>query len=120
MIVEVYTDYEGLMPYTGDGVASPGRGIQSSYGHLGRPVDGIRPGVFVRRGQPLAHIGSHNHIHIDAQLGDWETGGYIDLYRDTFHSQLVFLYHEIESAKISQGSPGYWTVDNQPYFSNTE
>ena len=121
MIVEAYTDYEGLAPWTGDDrIHWPGRGIQSSYQHLDRAVDGIEPGVFVRRGQPLAYINSHNHLHIDVQLGNWDTGGYLDVYRDTFHSELEFLYHENGPSKISQGSPGYWTVDNQPYFFNAD
>ena len=119
MIVEVYTEYEDLVPWTyDDRIHWSWVGLESSYQHLAEPIDGIKPGVFVKRGQPLAYISSHNHLHIDAHLGNWETGGWIDLFKDTFHNQLVFLFHQNENAKISQGSPGYWTVENQPYFWN--
>jgi murein DD-endopeptidase MepM/ murein hydrolase activator NlpD len=123
MVVVVHTEYDGLSPWLGDRIHWANRGIELSYQHLARAADGISPGVFVSRGQVVGYLNDAVHLHVDARWhlipGDWQSGGYVDLYRDLFHSPLVFLDHDSGSGyffKMSQGSPGYWSADNQPYF----
>ncbi|MBN2146792.1 MAG: peptidoglycan DD-metalloendopeptidase family protein [Anaerolineales bacterium] len=123
MVIIIHTDFDGLEPWLGSDIRWADRGFQTSYQHLSHAIEGIQPGVMVSRGQRVGYLDEAIHLHIDAQLilepGNWASGGYIDLYRDTFHDQLVFLEHDSHYGymiKISQGSPGFWTADLLPHF----
>ena len=123
MVVVAHTEYEALRPWPDDRIHWADRGFQTSYQHLASAADGIVPGAFVCRGQPIGYLNDDVHLHFDAQrfleAGEWESGGWVDPYRDLFHDQFVFKEHWDRGGytiNISQGSPGYWTADNAPHF----
>jgi len=127
MVVVVHTKYNSLSPSFGERIrVASTDGIQTTYQHLDKAHEGIEPGVFVSRGQPIGYLNEAVHLHIDAWhmiQGDCadDTGCYVDIYRDQNHEKLEFIAHKNHSYGdypiwISQGSPGYWTADT-PYFS---
>jgi hypothetical protein len=98
-IIEVFTNFAGLVPWTKDEKFHwSGQGIEVSYQHLSGAVNGITPGVFVKRGQPLAYISQHNHLHIDARQEARINNGYVDFYKDSFH--LLFVLNSWKSSKL--------------------
>jgi murein DD-endopeptidase MepM/ murein hydrolase activator NlpD len=56
-------------------VVEHGRGLVTRYAHLNRYAEGVRPGTFVKRGDPIGHIGTTGlstgaHLHFETLIDD--------------------------------------------------
>src|SRR5687768_16479307 len=56
-------------------VVEHGRGLVTRYAHLNRYADGVKPGMLVKRGDPIGHIGTSGlstgaHLHFETLLND--------------------------------------------------
>jgi len=126
LIRVLHENWEGVEPAEPGSVEGP-YGLHTSYQHLGRAAEGIEPGVIVQRGQSLGHLkdlGRETHLHFDLVNQSYSSpekpgGYYLDMYRDIFRDELSFHWHVTDYGDkfyMSQGSPGFWTVDNLPQF----
>lgn len=96
--------------------------IESTMGHLKEWVVDLRQPVL--RGQIVGVNGttgsSHPHIHFgvyDLATGPATNPPALDPYRDLVQTNFRYeVYPDRAGHQISVGSPGYWTVDNQPRF----
>lgn len=121
MVFVQHTEYEGFQTVPDALTQRPDRGLISSYQHLAAAAEGIVPGAFVPRGQPIGYLNEDVHLHFDLRyyISTCSYRCYVDPFRDLFHDQFAYMEHDSRYGYpiwISWGSPGWWTADNKPCF----